>query len=179
MPSSVGRRTTCGQSGDYEPLGYAADEYVGRNIADFHADSDTINDILSRLSRGEALDKYLARLKAKDGSIRHVQISSNVCFREGEFINTRCFTVDVTEKLAAEEALREAKERLSATYESVLAGIAEVDGAGRFLLANESFCRISGYEREALLGYPVRPYPSPTSSPSDAITNAGRRRDDR
>jgi PAS domain S-box-containing protein len=136
---------------DYEPLGYSAEEYVGRNIAEFHADEETINDILDRLSRGESLDKYHARLKARDGSIRHVLISSNVCFRGDEFINTRCFTIDVTDKLAAEEALRETKERLAATYEGVLAGIAEVDENGRFLHVNEAFCQISGYGRDELL----------------------------
>ncbi|MDB5694418.1 MAG: two component sensor kinase, partial [Alphaproteobacteria bacterium] len=77
---------------DYAPLGYTAEEYVGRSIVDFHADADVIQDILARLTRGEKLDKYPARLKAKDGSIRHVQISSSVCFREGAFVNTRCFT---------------------------------------------------------------------------------------
>jgi PAS domain S-box-containing protein len=135
---------------DYLPLGYSFDEYVGRNISEFHADPDVLADILTRLSRGEKLDKYPARLRAKDSSIRHVQISSSVCFRDGEFANTRCFTVDVTEKKAAEEALREAQERLAATYESVVAGIAEVDEAGYFLSANEAFCRMTGYEREEL-----------------------------
>ena len=136
---------------DYEPLGYAADEYVGHHIAEFHADRAAIDDILARLARGDRLDKYPARLRAKDGSIRHVQISSSVCFRDGEFVNTRCFTVDVSDKLAAEAALREAQARLAATYESVLAGIAEVDDQARFLRVNEAFCRISGYSREELL----------------------------
>jgi PAS domain S-box-containing protein len=69
-------------------LGYTREEYVGRHIAEFHADSSVIDDILARLTRGEKLDKYAARLKAKDGSIKHVLISSNVHFREGQFINT-------------------------------------------------------------------------------------------
>ena len=91
---------------DYEPLGYSAEEYIGQPIMRFHADDDTISDILARLSAGEKLDKYPARLRAKDGSIRHVLISSSVCFRDGEFVNTRCFTVDVTEKVRTEKALR-------------------------------------------------------------------------
>jgi PAS domain S-box-containing protein len=135
---------------DYAPLGYSAEEYVGRNIVDFHADAEIIADILARLTRGEKLDKYPARLRAKDGSIRHVQISSSVCFREGQFANTRCFTVDVTERKAAEEALREAKERLAATYESAVAGIAEVDAQGKFVSVNEAYCRMTGYERDEL-----------------------------
>lgn len=136
---------------DYAPLGYARDEYVGRNITEFHADAEAIADILARLSRGEQLDKYPARLKAKDGSVRQVLISSSVNFSGGEFVNTRCFTVDVTDRMSAEAALQEAQQRLSATYESVLAGIGEVDHQGRWLRVNETFCEITGYTREELL----------------------------
>ncbi|MDB5713773.1 MAG: signal transduction histidine kinase, partial [Sphingomonadales bacterium] len=136
---------------DFEPLGYTADEYIGRSITEFHASAVAIQDILERLTRGEKLDKYPAQLRARDGSLRHVEISSSVNFREGEFTNTRCFTVDVTEKVRAEEALREAKERLAATYESVLIGIAEVDASGRFIGVNEAFCSITGYSRDELL----------------------------
>src|SRR5205085_11019980 len=75
-------------------LGYSADEYIGRPIADFHADPETIREILARLTRGEKLDKYPARLRARDGSVKHVEITSSVQFKRGKFINTRCFTVD-------------------------------------------------------------------------------------
>jgi PAS domain S-box-containing protein len=136
---------------DYEPLGYSADEYVGHPITKFHADDDVIADILERLSSGERLDRYAARLRAKDGSIRHVEISSSVCFREGEFVNTRCFTVDVTDKVHAKAALREAQERLAITYENLLAGIAEADAQGRFTRVNEAFVTITGYPRDELL----------------------------
>ena len=136
---------------DYEPLGYSAEEYIGQSITRFHADDDVIADILGRLTAGEKLDSYPARLKAKDGSIRHVLISSSVCFQDGEFQNTRCFTLDVTEKLLSEAALREAHERLAATYENVLAGIAECDEHGRFLRVNDAFESISGYSKNELL----------------------------
>jgi PAS domain S-box-containing protein len=136
---------------DFEPLGYSADEYVGRSITEFHADPPVIQDILERLTRGERLDKYRARLRAKDGSLRHVEISSSVSFRDGAFANTRCFTVDVTEKVLADEALLRANERLAATYESVLAGIAEVDADGRFINVNETLCAITGFTRDEML----------------------------
>src|SRR6185437_5572875 len=61
-------------------LGYKREEYIGRNIAEFHADRDVINEILACLSRGDVLREYLARLRHRDGSIRHVGISSSVMF---------------------------------------------------------------------------------------------------
>ena len=132
-------------------LGYSREEYVGRHIADFHADGPIIEDILARLTRGEKLDKYEARLKAKDGSIKHVLISSNVQFRQGRFINTRCFTLDVTDLKHAEKALRESEQRLRATHERAFAGIAEVDLEGQFLRANARFCDLTGYSTAELL----------------------------
>jgi PAS domain S-box-containing protein len=133
-------------------LGYTADEYIGRPIADFHADAPVIRDILRRLARGETLERYPARLKAKDGSIRHVLITSNVHFRDGEFHNTRCFTVDVTDQHKADEALRESQQRLAVTYEKAPIGIAEMDAAGRFVRVNAAVSAIIGYAPEELLG---------------------------
>jgi PAS domain S-box-containing protein len=157
---------------DFEPLGYCADEYIGQHIGKFHADPHIIEDILARLSRGERLDKYAARLRAKDGSLRHVQISSSVCFRDGEFINTRCFTVDVTEKITAEAALRAAQERLAATYENVLVGIAEVDAEGRFLRVNEAFSSIAGYTRDELATRTFHDLTHPDDTQADRLSFA-------
>ena len=88
-------------------LGYAKDEYVGHHIAEFHADAHVIEDILTRLGCGEALQGYEARLRCKDGAVRHVLISSNVLWEDGKFIHTRCFTRDVTAQKLAEIALRD------------------------------------------------------------------------
>jgi PAS domain S-box-containing protein len=135
---------------ELELMGYSGSEYVGRPIADFHADSGVIADILRRLGAGERLDKYPARLKAKDGSIKHVLITSSVLFRDGEFINTRCFSVDVTASREAEAARLEAERRLAKTYESVTVGIAETGKDGRFLNVNSAFTAITGYSSEEL-----------------------------
>jgi len=102
-------------------LGYAPEEYVGRPVADFHADEEAISDILARLSRGETLDKYRARLKAKDGSVKHVLISSNVQFRDGQFLNTRCFTLDVTEQHLADQRQRLLLDELNHRVKNTLA----------------------------------------------------------
>lgn len=132
-------------------LGYTADEYIGRHIAEFHADAPVIGDILHRLSCGERLDRYPARLRAKDGSIKHVLITSNSRFDDGKFVNTRCFTTDVTDLHRAEVARRESDERLAATYEAATVAIAESDENGQLLRVNDALCKTLGRSREQLL----------------------------
>ena len=86
-------------------LGYSYEEYVGRNIRDFHCDQEVIGDILNRLTAGELLNEYEARLRCKDGSIKNVRINSSVYREEGKFVHTRCFTHDVTDRKLIEKRL--------------------------------------------------------------------------
>ena len=95
-------------------LGYARDEYIGCEIAKFHADANVIDDILRKLKSGKTLEEYPARLLHKDGSIRHVLINSSVFWKDGEFAHTRCFTRDVTEQKRTLEALKEREAQLEA-----------------------------------------------------------------
>lgn len=98
-------------------LGYEAHEYVGRHIAEFHVDKDTIDEILQRLRNGEALYDHPARLRCKDGSIKHVCIHSNACFEDGQLKFTRCFTRDATAQHEREQLLQELERAASAKDE--------------------------------------------------------------
>lgn len=106
-------------------LGYSPDEYIGHHIAEFHADRAVIEEMLRRLARNETLQNYEARLRAKDGSIRHVLISSNVLWRDGKFVHTRCFTRDITDRKRAEEELRQRESQLRIALEAGQMGIWE------------------------------------------------------
>jgi len=86
-------------------LGRSKDECVGHNIAEFHADQDAIADILVRLKKKEIIDNYEARLLHKNGTIRHVLISSNVAWKDDKFMHTRCFTRDITARKKMEQLL--------------------------------------------------------------------------
>ena len=83
-------------SNELTVMGYQKDEYVGHNITEFHKNSDTISDILTRLTNGEELKNYPAVLKGKNNTIYSI-INSNVYKKDGEFVHTRCFTTDVSE----------------------------------------------------------------------------------
>lgn len=97
---------------ELELLGYTREEYIGHNITEFHADQSIIQDILCRLTNQEKLHSYEARLRCKDGSIRHVLINSSAYVEDGKFVHTRCFTHDITGQKEMEHALRAAKETL-------------------------------------------------------------------
>jgi PAS domain S-box-containing protein len=153
---------------ELELLGYAPEEYIGRHVADFHVDAPVIDHILQRLSCGDKLDRYPARLRAKDGSIRHVLITSNSRFEDGKFVNTRCFTTDVTGLQAANEARRESEERLAATYEAAIVGIAEVDECGRYVRVNDALCDILGRSRDQVLDTDLLDITHPEDRPAEA-----------
>jgi PAS domain S-box-containing protein len=93
-------------------LGYAAEEYIGRQIQEFHVDRDVIEKILAKLLRGEAVYGAATRVICKDGSIKDVLIHSNALFTDGKFVHTRCFTWDVTECRRAEQEIQRLNQEL-------------------------------------------------------------------
>jgi PAS domain S-box-containing protein len=98
-------------------LGYAREEYIGRHVAEFHVDQAAIGEMLDRLHENEQLNNYEARLRCRDGSIRHVLISSNVYFENGQFVHTRCFASDITERKQAELVIAGQKRALELIVE--------------------------------------------------------------
>ena len=132
-------------------LGYTRSEYIGRNISEFHVDPEVIEDILCRLTNREALHSYEARLRCKDGSVRHVLISSNVYWKDGQFIHTRCFTRDISDRKIAEEA----RIHLGAIVESSDDAIISKDLNGIIRSWNKGAERIFGYTADEIVGKPV------------------------
>ena len=130
---------------ELQMLGYRWEEYVGRHIAEFHVDAETIDGILCTLLSGGALYDQPARLRCKDGSIRHVRIHSNGCFEDdqsgGKLRYTRCFTRDATERHERDAALAQRDAMLlNAPVAAALLMAPDL----RFRLANRRFCELVG-----------------------------------
>ncbi|MCG3163670.1 MAG: Sensor histidine kinase RcsC [Acidobacteria bacterium] len=92
-------------------LGYTRDEYVGHHISEFHIDRRAVEEMWRRLWQGEELDNYEVGLRARDGSIRHALINSNVLWKDGGFVHTRGFIRDITRSKQVEESLLESERR--------------------------------------------------------------------
>ena len=83
-------------------LGYTKEEYVGRNIREFHVDKVVIDGLLDRLLDGEDISNFEARMRCKDGHVKDVLIDSSMFVENDHFVHSRCFTRDISaEKQAA------------------------------------------------------------------------------
>jgi PAS domain S-box-containing protein len=137
-------------------FGWTRDEAVGRSMNDLIVPAE------HREGHRLGLERYLAtgngpvidnriEISAIDKSGRQFPIELSITEVEyrGElaFIG---FLRDISERKAAELALKESEARLAATYNHALVGIGEVNRDGRFIRTNEQFCRISGYTAEEL-----------------------------
>jgi len=141
---------------ELELLGYKRDEYIGRNITEFHVDPEAIADILRRLKRGETLREYPARLRRKDGTVKEVRITSNVNWHDERFVHTRCFTRDVTQTVDYLEGLLE--------------GFVAYDDNWVMTYMNATAERLLGRRREDVLGKTFRQaFPHAAGNPVDAM----------
>jgi PAS domain S-box-containing protein len=140
---------------ELELLGYAREEYVGHPIAEFHADPDVINDILRRLQTGEQMQDYEARLRCKDGSLKHVLINSNALWEEGRFVHTRSFTLDITDRRRAEDALQKQSEWWKVTLSSIGDAVITTDTQGWVNSLNPVAQNLTGWSQDEAQGQPL------------------------
>ena len=136
-------------------LGYLPEEYIGHHVSKFYADKSVIKNVLNRLRRGENLDNHEVRLRAKDGSIRYGQVSSNGLWQDGQLVHTRGFVRDITERKQAEARLRESEERFRrmANAAPVMIWMSGPDKGGTFF--NKGWLDFTGRpaEREVGIGW--------------------------
>nr|WP_276903232.1 PAS domain S-box protein [Pedobacter kyonggii] len=150
---------------ELDALGYSREEYVGQPISDFHADEPVINDILTRLTNNETLVNYRARLKCKDGSVKHVLINSNVFRKAGEFIHTRCFTRDISDMVVESQRREELLQRLEESEEKLKMSADIIASSYDAIISkdlnnivtswNKSAERTFGYTADEMIGNPL------------------------
>jgi PAS domain S-box-containing protein len=78
------------------------------------------------------------------------------------------FSVDVTSRRQAEEALRENEERFRSLYEHAAVGIQQVGVDGKVLMVNPALCRMLGYSESEMLARTITEITHPDDRDSQA-----------
>jgi PAS domain S-box-containing protein len=93
-------------------LAYTAEEYIGQPLGRFFVDRNAFDEFWTKLMQREEIYNFPAELRCKSGAIAHVVINSNGLWENGNFVHTRTFIHDVTERQAMETALKQAHDEL-------------------------------------------------------------------
>jgi PAS domain S-box-containing protein len=97
---------------ELDMLGYDGTEYIGQDYSQFFVDPEYSTKVCEKLMGGETIRGMKRQMIRKDGGLIDVVINSNVYWKEGKFVHTRCFTRDISE-LVAETKAKENAEKLA------------------------------------------------------------------
>jgi diguanylate cyclase (GGDEF)-like protein/PAS domain S-box-containing protein len=132
-------------------VGCGRDQYVGRDVRQFHVDPQVVEDVLGRLRAGQTVRNVEARLQHRDGSIRHVLLSANPRLVGGQLVHARCVTRDITELKRAESAVAYFKAMVESADDAILGKTLD----GTITTWNAAATRLYGYAAEEAIGQPI------------------------
>jgi len=127
---------------------------IGMNLErDLYYYPEERGSLLKALNEHGKVTHYEVTLKRKDNG-NPVVISTNSQYyldKNGNIIGVEGVFTDISERKQTEEALKNSEALLRSIFEASSAGIALLVDR-KFLKVNDSFCRITGYSEEELLG---------------------------
>ena len=147
-------------------LGYRVDEIIGKSCFDIiiAEDREWIRQVFREAVRNRAeIHMLTKRTMRKDGSICYLECQAKPAFDEhGHLTSYRGIDRDVTERVRAEEALRESERRYRTLIETSPDAIAVIDVNDRIVIANPQAAMLYGAEsEEEILGRSVLDFITP------------------
>jgi diguanylate cyclase (GGDEF)-like protein/PAS domain S-box-containing protein len=148
-------------------LGWTPDECIGRPYMDLiHPDDRqrAIEQLLELVEHGGQIHDFEVRIQTRRGDHRLLLTSAEAVLSE-----RRIYAVasDLTERQAAETALREAEERFRSAFENAPIGMSLTSTDGRFIRVNRALAEIIGVTPEELTGQLVRDVTHPDDVETD------------
>jgi diguanylate cyclase (GGDEF)-like protein/PAS domain S-box-containing protein len=124
-------------------LGYDAEEYVGRRLADSYCSPQDRDEFLARMrANGGHIVGGESRLRHRDGHEVWVRTTAHfIRDAAGNVVGVEGTTRDNTQQRRVEEELRLA----AAVFESSGEAIMITDAEGRIISVNQAFSRVTGY----------------------------------
>lgn len=135
-------------------FGWQPEQIVGRSAPElrFWVDERQRNELFAKLSREQGLNNEIARFRTKGGHQLTCVVSSRFIRVDRQLCITTTFR-DITERQAAEAALKASQEKFAKAFHSSPDAITITErDSGRFIEVNEGFCRLTGYRPEEVIG---------------------------
>jgi PAS domain S-box-containing protein len=133
--------------------GYSAEEIMGRDISVLEPDNikGEIKQFSEKIKQGKKIQHYETLRLKKDGTIINISVALSPIFDvAGKLVAISGIVRDITDRIRAEEALRESEARLRQFYESDMLGVFYFNLDGSITDANDELLEIVGYTREDL-----------------------------
>ncbi len=135
--------------------GYSVEEAIGMKMAEeIYFDPAERNLFLAELQQNGSVRDFESQLKRKDGSTWWV--STNAHFyrdREGNIRGVEGVARDVTERRAAENALKASETMFRSIFECSPLALVHIDHAGTVTAGNENLCTILGSSKAEIIGF--------------------------
>ena len=128
--------------------GYSRDEIIGKHFTEFVApvQVDQVRDTLTQKLITQSGASYVVEMIARDGRRVPVEVNSNLIYENGAAVGVQGLVRDITDRISAEQAIRQAQQKFRDIFENAGEGIFQSTPEGQFLAANPALARIHGYE---------------------------------
>jgi diguanylate cyclase (GGDEF)-like protein/PAS domain S-box-containing protein len=125
--------------------GYSEDEFLSMTLQDIrpHEDIPKLLEAIAKVSTGFSVPEVWRHCK-KDGTHILVDVSAHTL----DYQNRKCELIlvnDVTQKMQAEEALKQAEAKYRGIFEHAIEGIFQTTVDGKILISNPMLAEIYGY----------------------------------
>ncbi len=133
--------------------GWGREEWLGNHLLDLlHPDDVAPARLhLAGLAAGKSPPRFTFRLRAQFGAWLTMEITASPLTHNGEPNGAFGIVRDITERMVAEDALRESEARFRTVVEYAVDPIFVHDCRGRLLDVNHVACEMLGYSRDELL----------------------------
>jgi diguanylate cyclase (GGDEF)-like protein/PAS domain S-box-containing protein len=148
-----------------EVMGYTEQDAVGRTTQDLGlwVEQRDRGAVLERLHKDGQVRGYEYRFRTRTGDIKHGIFSADLIEFRGEHC-VLAITHDITERVRAEQALRESEERYRTIIETIEDGYYELDTTGRLTASNSALTQLLGYRQGAMPVLAYRDFVDPSNA---------------
>ena len=141
--------------------GYSREELLSMNPFDILTDESkviTAERFRKHLSGEKIPESVTLKIKKKNGQEIWAFLNSRFILEDGRPRGAHVVAQDISERMRAEQALRESEEKYRAIIENMDEGYIEVDLKGHFTFFNEKATEFFGYSTEEMMGMHYKKY---------------------